>query len=124
LVDNAPQLANWKIVKFKQAHGPGFVTEYRGKSFDPDKIIFIPLFNKELPDSVGIQVCFPDYSEDEREIYINGTFIMLDALLGEKSTALDIDYLDVISTPNNISEFDFKHISELKNHIAEIKKEN
>ncbi len=66
---------------------------------------------------VGLQVCFPDYSEEERDIFINGTYIAIDTLIGEKSTSLDINYLEVVKTPINIIDHDFRFLEDIKEYI-------
>ena len=83
----APQLKDWEITAFKPAMGPGFKTEFRGHEFDPGKTIFIPLNNKQNPRAIGLHICYPDYEIEEREIFVQGTYIMIDALIGEKATA-------------------------------------
>lgn len=123
LVDSAPALKDWRFIKYRQPLGLGFSTELKGKTFDPEKTIFIPMTSEDLPEAIAIQICYSDYNEDERDLFVNGTFIMLDNLIGELSTALDIDYLDVVQTPSNINEFDFMHVSELRYYIAEAKKQ-
>ena len=39
----------------------------------------------------------------------------------EKSTALDIDYLEVTKTPDNIGRYDFRHLENIKEFIDEKK---
>ncbi|MHC1776436.1 MAG: hypothetical protein AB9834_13620 [Lentimicrobium sp.] len=121
LVNSAPQMEDWKIIAFKPPMGKGFKTAIDGKEFDPSKIIFIPLNNEEDPKGVGIHVCYPDYTKEERPTFVNGTYIALDCLIGEKSTTLDIDYLDVIRTPDNISEYDIRHLEDIQEYIDEKK---
>jgi hypothetical protein len=122
LVNSAPLIKDWKIIAFKPTMGKGFKTIINGKEFDPAKIIFIPLDNEENPTGVGIHVCYPDYTDEERTTFVNGTYIALDCLLGEKSTTLDIDYLDVIRTPANITEYVFRHLEDIQEYIVEKKK--
>lgn len=122
LVDSAPKIKSWTFIKFKQPHGPDFVTTYEGTKFDPDKIIFIPLENKNDPDLVGINVCYADLTEENRNKYANATYVVLDALLGEKSVACDIDFLEIINTPADISEYDFGHLSDIGDYIKRKKK--
>ena len=121
LVSNAPELDEWKIIAFKPAMGPGFKTEFRGREFDPGKTIFIPLTNKQNPGAIGLHICYPDYNKEEREIFVHGTYIMIDALIGEKAAALDIHYMDVIKTPENVAEYNFRHLSDLQEFIKEKK---
>jgi hypothetical protein len=121
LVNSAPKLKDWQIIAFKPPMGKGFKTNYQGKEFDPSKIIFIPLNHEDDPKLVGLQVCYPDYSDEERDIFINGTYIAIDTLIGEKSTALDINYLEVVRTPDNIKDYDFGHLEDIKEYIEEKK---
>lgn len=121
LTSYANEYKNWKIIAFKPPMGNGFNLSYGGKVFDPENIIYIPLTAKQDPKAIGINVCYPDFEESEKEIYINGTYLILDTLIGEKSTTLDIDHLDVIKTPENISNFDFGHLSGIGEYIAQKK---
>jgi len=101
--------------------GNGFSLDYREKVFDPEKIIYIPLTAKRDTKAIGFNVCYPDFDKSEKEIYANGTYLILDTILGEKSVAFDIDYLEVIKTPENISDFDFGHLSNIAEFITEKK---
>ncbi len=121
LVDAAPTLDNWEFIKFKQPHGPGVITKYRDIDFDPNKTIYIQLVNEQAPNEVGIHVCYADFDEEQKDIFVGGTYLMLDTLLGEKSTTLDISYLDIIKTPANITEYDFGHLCDLKEYIDRVK---
>jgi len=121
LVNAAPELKDWKFIKFKQPHGSGLIAKYRGKDFDPNKTMYIGLYNEDAPNEVGIHICYSDYEDSEREIFVGGTYLMLDTLLGERSTTLDINYLDVIKTPGNITDFDFGHLCDLKEYIDRVK---
>jgi hypothetical protein len=121
LTSLAPEYENWEIIAFKPPMGNGFSLNYRDKVFDPEKIIYIPLTAKQDPKAIGFNVCYPDYEESEKEIYVNGTYLILDTIIGEKSTALDIDHMEVIKTPENISEFDFGHLSNIGEYITEKK---
>jgi len=121
LVNAAPEIKDWTVIAFKPPMGKGFRTNYGGKIFDPSKIIFIPLNNEEIPNGVGLQVCFSDYNDDERNIFITGTYIAIDCLIGEKSASLDIDYLDVVMTPEDIGKYDFRHLEDIKEYIDEKK---
>jgi hypothetical protein len=121
LVDAAPDIPGWQILKFRQPHGPGFTADYGDKVFDPEEIIFIPLYNEDMPDAIAIRVCYPDYAEDEKNTFISGTYITLDSLIGEKSAVMDIDYLDVVMTPEEISPDDYPRLSSIGQYIRERK---
>lgn len=121
LVEKAPFLKDWMIMAFKQPMDSRFVLDYQGYEFDPQKIIFIPLTNEKHADHVGLSICYPDYNEEQKSIFVGGTYLLLDALLGEKSSCLDIDYLKVIRTPDNIGDYDFSHLSNVKEYVDEVK---
>ncbi|MDW3646586.1 MAG: hypothetical protein R8P61_05980 [Bacteroidia bacterium] len=121
LVGKAPSFESWEVIAFKPPMGTGFTTEYGGYSFDPEKILFIPLKNPDNPQAIGLKVCYPDYREEDRNIFINGSFIMLDVILGEKSCVEDIDYLDAAQTPENIVDYPFRSLSNIKSYIDEVK---
>ncbi|PZR40004.1 MAG: hypothetical protein DI538_05300 [Azospira oryzae] len=121
LVDAAPPLPRWRVVKYKQPNGPGFVLDYQGKKFDPETILFVPLHSEEHPESIGIRVCYPDYNEEERNIFLNGTYIVIDSLIGEQSAVLDIDYLEVDVVPEDAEEEEYPMLSSLGQLIKERK---
>jgi hypothetical protein len=122
LVDSAPSLEDWRFIKFRQPHEPGFITEFEGSKFNPDKIIYIPLENTHEPELLGIYVCYAEYTEEERNKYLSATYIMLDTLLGEKAAAESIDYLEVMSTPENIAQYQFGHLSDIGDYIKQKRK--
>ena len=117
LVNGAPEFENWKVIALKPPMGTGYKTEYGGYVFDPETTIFIPLNSEENPEDVGIRVCYSEFNEKKRDVFTNGTYLMLEVILGEKSTAIDIDYLDIIKTPRNIREYNFKHLNSIKEYI-------
>jgi len=121
LVDVAPQIPRWQIVKFRQPHAPGFAIAYADKDYYPEDIIFLPLYNEESPDAVAIRVCYPDYTEDERNHFVNLSFLLLDSLIGEKSTALDIDYVDVSTLPEDGPVEEYPHLTSISQYILEKK---
>ena len=117
LVDKAPSFSDWQIIALKPPMGSGFKVKLGPHEFEPNKTIFIPLSSEEEPDGIGIQVCYPNYTEEEQNIFTNGTFFMLDVILGEKSVALVINYIDVVKTPEEIVKHPFMHLSEIKEYI-------
>lgn len=121
LVDAAPALKDWKFIKFRQPHDTGFITEFEGSKFNPDKIIYIPLENHYEPELLGIYVCYAEFTEEERNKYLAATYIMLDTLLGEKPAAENIDYLEIIRTPENIGQYEFGHLIDIGEYIRQKK---
>ena len=124
LVNSAPKIKHWQVIAFKPPMGKGFKTNYHDKDFDPSKIIFIPLNNEDNPNLIGLQVCYPDFNEEESETFVNGTYLVIDTLIGERSCALDINYLEVTITPSNIKDYNFMHLEDLQEFINNKKQQN
>ena len=121
LVDNAPNLEHWKITAFRQPTGDSAVIQYGTRSFDATKILFLPLIGDNYKPGVNIEVVYPDYREEDRNLFLGGTFLLLDAILGEKSTELDLGYINVTKMPDDTDRSQYIPLSELRNYIASVK---
>lgn len=121
LVDAAPSIPRWKIIKYRQPHKGEFKLSLGDRMFDPASIIFISLYSEEEPDGIGIRVCYDDYTEEEKNVFSNATFILLDSLLGEKSSAEDIDYVEIVQTPEDIDPADYPVLLTLPKFIHDRK---
>jgi hypothetical protein len=117
LVDAAPDISPWKFVRFRQPRGGSRITQYAGREFDPQKIVFLPLSMTDKPDAVAIRVCYPDYTAEDNATFIRATYLMLYALIGEKAVAFNIDYLDVVATPDDIDEDNFPRLTNIAQYI-------
>jgi len=113
----APDFENWNIIAFKPPMGNGFMTIYEDEEYDPNKTVFLPLDNDDDPTAVGLKVCFADYEKSSHGKYLTIAYIMLDTLIGEKSASLDVDYLDVIRTPENLEDYTYDYLPEVVNFI-------
>lgn len=117
LTESAPVIKNWKITAFRQPKGDQGPIQYQGHTFDPGKIFFHPLKDGLDSTKVNIEVVYPDYEEANRNLFLGGTFLLLDALIGEKSTELDIAYINVSKTPDNTDEYELYPLSQLRDYI-------
>ena len=121
LVDAAPSMEDWEVIAFKPPHPGPVVITYEDQSFDPQEIIVIPLLHDAYLDSVGIQVCFDDFEEAIEEHYMGATFLMLEALIGEEAAINDIEHLEVCKVPADIEDIEHLMLSDIEDHIIEIK---
>ncbi|MFA0964391.1 hypothetical protein AB9P05_21475 [Roseivirga sp. BDSF3-8] len=99
VVDQAPFFPEWDIIAFKQPAGPDFVISYEDQDFEPEQTLFIPIEPQTDDAITGLRVCYADYNEGDKGTFLHGTYLMLDYLLGEKSSTLDIDHLEVGPIP-------------------------
>jgi hypothetical protein len=75
---------------------------------------FLPLQSASKPNSIGIKVCTPNYEIiKESKWFKSAIYKMLDAVLGEKSFALDIDHIDFGKLPENPEDQGMIELAEL-----------
>lgn len=117
LIDAAPVIPQWRFFKFRQPLGKGLTAGYGNRVFDPKEIVFLPLSITGKPDAVAIRVCYPDYTDEEKSTFVKGTQIALHTLIGERSASLDIDYVDVVKTPDDVDENNFPRLADIAEYI-------
>jgi len=121
LIDNAPKLGRWELLKFKPPMGSGFKAVIQNREFDPRVTRCMLLEDTEQPGTIGLRMYYNDFNLTYKRNFAYGTYVMLDMLLGEKSATLDIDHLEIVKTPDNIEEMDFIYLDQIKKYI-DIKK--
>ncbi len=117
LVDCAPKIDNWEIIAFKQPMGSDFKINYEGLELDPNTIWFLPLKNSKEPDSIGLKIGFPEYSENDEKKYLGAIFLIIDTLLGEESNAQNIGYIDIGVLPNQYEDKGYIELVKLPDFI-------
>ena len=117
LVEVAPEFPGWRVVAFRQPAEDEFVTVFEGREFDPEQIVFLPVYHDDFPEDIGLHVCYNDLKKANYEKLLSGTMVVVDSILGEKAAAEEIDYLDVIKTPENIEEFDYWVLADLDEYV-------
>ncbi len=117
LVRKAPKLDNWKVIAFKQPMGTDFKINYEGLEIDPDTIWFLPLKNPEKPHEIGLRIGFPGFIPEKEKLYISAIFIVLDTILGERSNAENIGYIEVGFIPEQPGENGYIELVKLPEFI-------
>jgi hypothetical protein len=105
LVKQAPTFQNWEVVAFKPADGFGIKVNVGGIIFDPKKLKFIPIELVAFPDLSAIRIYMPEYEEEREELFQIGLNALLEACLGEKIAATQINYIDIKSYPESPEEY-------------------
>lgn len=117
LVNKAPQIKNWNIIAFKPPVDSNFVTEYNGVKIDPLKAWFMPLENKNAPKQLGLKIYTLDYSPSRNNDYLTAAYIALDSLLGEKSSALNVQHVEVAELLNDFQKEKLISLSQLPQYL-------
>ncbi|HEY4325434.1 MAG TPA: hypothetical protein VGN20_15670 [Mucilaginibacter sp.] len=123
LIDGAPKIQNWVFISFIQPVDDDNTINYEGIELTRSDLWFMPLDSKANPSSIGIRICVPNYEVLKTNDWLdNAVYKMIDTVLGEKSFALDIDYLDIAELPDNPEEKGMIELIELAAFIAWKKK--
>jgi hypothetical protein len=121
LIAQAPSIKDWKFIAFKPGIGFDIFIEYAGLKFDPSEIWYLPLELDGQPDMLGLKVCYKNYELARKDDFLSGTFLLLDAGLGEKRAVLDIKYVEVDSLPENPDRNGLIELRELPAYIDWVK---
>jgi len=90
----APALPHWKIFKFRQRREPGDIS-LRGIKVEADSVTVAV---KKAGDRADVIIYIPDAPEDDRGIYGDIAFSMLDQALGEYDVETRIGKVTVMPT--------------------------
>lgn len=117
LVDEAPQIEGWKFIAFKPSMEGHFKSKWDDLELNTEDIWFAPLANEKVSD-LGIRIYLKNYDLiKDNKILMTLIYKMLDTILGEKSFALDIDYIDAELQPDNPEDDGLYPILELPDYI-------
>lgn len=108
LVKQAPNLQHWNVIALKPAVEDSSI-EYNNIRLNAEDMSFIPL-NNNNSQKIGLRVYIDNYNPADKESFLNATYLIVDNLLGEKSSALDIGYIEIENRPpisgrNELIEF-------------------
>lgn len=115
LVEKAPQLEYWNIIALKPAVEDS-VIEYDGIKLIPETMWFFPL-NNEKSDQLGLRVYIKDYNSADKDKFLFCTYLIIDNLLGERSSGLDIGYVEIQNLPTNPERDNLIELSKLPRYV-------
>jgi hypothetical protein len=122
LVKQAPQLEYWNVIAFKPVM-EDCTTEYNDIKLDPKAMWFIPLNNKTSP-KIGLRVYVGNYNSTNEKHFLTAVYLVLDNILGEKSNALDIGYVEIESLPSIPEREELIELTKLPRYIDWKKSKN
>lgn len=115
LVAHAPQLEHWNIIALKPAVEDS-VIDYDGINLSSEMMWFIPLSSKNSS-KIGLRVYIENYNPTDEDKVLFATHLLLDNLLGEKSSGLDIGYIEIDNLPPVSERDDLIELSELPRYV-------
>jgi hypothetical protein len=117
IITAEPKIDGWTFIAFKPPMPDNFKSKWDGLELKTEDMWFLPLLNQKTRD-LGIQVCFSNQDLiKDNEILTPLLYKMLDTILGEKSFALDIHYVDTDLLPDDPEREGMYPILELPKYI-------
>ena len=113
LVAAAPEFERWSILAFRPRMNDyaGFTLNFGERTFEPSRI----WINCDVSDDhFDLTIYHPNYKEDERNVIISGTYILLDMALGEYDVVKGIRYIDHQPLPEAPEKWGLRQFSELR----------
>jgi Family of unknown function (DUF695) len=97
LVQAAPKMDRWKITALKPALDIKDVNiSMDGQEFSEKKLSFYYSEEADYPDDIDITVVHEDFTEQNKTVITNGTFIFLDNYLGELDFVTTVDKIQIV----------------------------
>lgn len=118
LIARAPKIGNWRFTAFIQPQGVDFTMKYGDVALEPKEMWFMPLVHNEKPDLIGIRVCLQQYDMiSDKDGLVSIVYKILNTVIGEKSFALDIQFVDAGLLPDDPEEEGMFELWELPQYI-------
>ena len=116
-VDSAPPIDGWKIVAFRPREESYATFTLNIGERDPGELVLeaedLWCWSRVRDDKFYLIILHPDFSDENRELLKSGTFILLDAALGEYDvmTGLHaIDHQKLPDDPESAGLYPFKEV--------------
>ena len=90
----APELPGWNVIALKPPLPEVPAVEVEGRRFDPALVTFAVVQVPDQPGALAVHVFHEPYPPEEQDLHTTATFLLLDALLGERGVAEDLDYAE------------------------------
>jgi hypothetical protein len=114
LVDSAPIIENWIFTAFLQPRELDYTSNFEDVELKPLEIWFLPLDSKSNPKSIGLRICLPNYELVKESKWLKAAvYKIMDAVLGEKIFALDVDHIEINSLPEKPEDHGMIELKEL-----------
>ena len=120
LVDSAPAIEGWKIIAFRPRMDDyaRFTLNFGDQTFDPKKLW---CWSRVEDGSFDLVVYHANYSDDVRNLLVNGTYVLLDMALGEYDVMTGIRYIDHRELPDDPKALGLYKFEDLRTVFDEYK---
>jgi hypothetical protein len=120
LIAHAPALDNWKFIAFLQPNSnDDFYIDYEGIVLASKDMWFLPMDHEDSPSLIGLRVCIKNYDNLKDNEWMQPTvYKIIEAIVGEKAFALDIDYIEIDELPDDPKEDDMIELTGLLSYIT------
>ncbi len=118
LIDSAPYVEHWEFIAFNPPMGVDFNVNFEDIELIPSEMWFLPLENPKSPYLIAIRICTDNFLQiKDNESLEPALYKMLDIVLGEKSFALDVNYIEIDDLPENPIAEGLIQLSELPAYV-------
>jgi len=123
LVESAPALEDWEIIAFRPRMDDysRFTLDFGERQFDPREIWCWSQIEDGCFDLI---IYHPNYSDEERNLLVNGTYILLDMAIGEFDVMTGIRHLDHRELPDQPESYGMYRFGDLRTVFDEYKSAN
>lgn len=99
LISKAPSIEGWSIVAFRQPVDDNLTIEMDGLKLSTSDILFD--YQAAQDNMIDITLYVDKLSDTNRDKYLQATFVLLDAAIGEYAAMTKIRYIDLLQTPKD-----------------------
>jgi hypothetical protein len=117
LIQHAPKIDDWRFIALKPPMGTTFISNYENIELNPQKMWFLPLENDDNPEQLGLRLYFEKFAKQNDDLFLNAGYQILDTLLGEKNTALQIQHVEVEKLPKDPAKNGLMKMKDLPEYI-------
>ena len=119
LVNAAPQIPNWSFIAFIPPRDADFEIDYEGVKLNANDLYFDPMESVNEPGKLGVRVYIPNYEIVRNDKWLRpAVFKVLDTVLGEKSFASDVHFVEIAQLSDDPVGDGFLHLSQLPKYIS------
>lgn len=121
LVTAAPTLTRWNLIKFRPRRSPIMTVSFGGRTVDPDSVACSLLSNGQ---ELGVFLYFDGYCEEDRPVWDQIGYLLLDDALGEFDVETKIGLIKFLAADGhpNAPRFPLSCLAEKFDELSEFVK--